>query len=163
MNRPIFGFLWPGDPPEKDHAAQQRRLIRIPARGPLRMTVLVVATLLLVLLTGTLVLAGFAHLFLLIAIGMVIATFTVLLLRAWSVGTYVNDDGIVLQRILGADVAPWRDVHDITVDPDGGVRIILYTGQQYRTHISPRSLDLIGRREAYDIAVTQVMRWFTQE
>jgi hypothetical protein len=163
MNRPIFGFLWPPDPPDKDHAARQRRLLRIPGRGPLHIAVLVLATIILVMLTATLVLAGMSNWLMLLAIAVLIATFTVLLLRAWAVGTYVNDDGIVVQRMFSADVAPWRDVHELMVGTDGCVSILLLTGQRYRTHIYPRSLDLIGRSEAYDIAVTKVMRWFTQE
>lgn len=163
MNRPIFGFLWPKDPKEKDGAAQQRRLLRIPSRGPLHIAVLVTATVLLVMLTGTLILAGMSNWVILGLISLVIASFTVVLLRAWSAGTYVNDDGIVVQRLFAADVAPWRDVHQLITDSQGRVNILLFTGQQYRTHIWPRSLDLIGRTEAYDIAVAKIMRWFTQE
>jgi hypothetical protein len=163
MNRPIFGFLWPPDPENKDSSATQRRLLRIPSRGPIRLALLLLATLFLVMVSGSLILAGLSNLILLIPASFVIATFTLVLLRAWTTGTYVNDDGVVIQHILRADVAPWRDVHTIVTDGKGRLWVILLTGQRFRTDISPRSLDLIGRGEAYAIAVARLNRWFTQE
>lgn len=160
MNRPIFGFLWPKDPDKKDGQAQQRRLIRIPARGPLRLAGLIAATLALVMATGTLISAGLQHWTLLLMASAIVATFTVLVLRAWSVGTYVNDDGVVIQRMMRAEVAPWRDVQSVGVDPAGRVRVALWSGQSYGTHIAPHDVDLIGRDEAYRVAVARIERWF---
>ena len=160
MNRPIFGFMWPKDPERKDGQAQQRRLIRIPARGPLRVAGLIAATLALVMATGTLIGAGVQHWVFLIMASAVIATFTVLVLRAWSVGTYVNDDGVVIQRMMRAEVAPWRDVQRVGVDPSGRVRVLLWSGQSYGTHIAPHNVDLIARDEAYRIAIARIERWF---
>lgn len=160
MNRPIFGFLWPKDPDRKDGQAEQRRLIRIPARGPLRLAVLIAATLALVMATGTLISAGLQHWSFLVMASAIVATFTVLVLRAWSVGTYVNDDGVVIQRMMRAEVAPWRDVQSIGVDPAGRVLVVLWSGQSYRTHIAPHNIDLIARDEAYRVAVARIERWF---
>jgi len=163
MNRPIFGFLWPPDPEDKDSSATQRRLIRIPARGPIRLALLLLASVLLVMVSGSLILAGVSNWIVLLPASFVIATFTLLLLRAWTIGTYVNDDGIVIQRLLRADVAPWRDVHALTTDSAGQVWVMLYTGQRYPTDIAPRSLDLFGRGEAYDMAHSRINRWFNQD
>ena len=90
-----------------------------------------------------------------------IASFLVLLLRCWSVGTYVNDAGIAVQRLLGTDSVRWAQVREV-MDESGLVIVTLRDGRRLGTHISRRSLDLIGRPEAYDMAKLAVQRWGEQ-
>ena len=62
--------------------------------------------------------------------------------------------------MMRAEVAPWRDVQSIGVDPAGRVLVVLWSGQSYRTHIAPHNIDLIARDEAYRVAVARIERWF---
>lgn len=159
--RPIFGFLWPQPDPNApvDDAYEQVRLVRVPGRGPLRIAMLVAATVGLTLLTGTALTAAIGTAWpLLIPVAALIATFLVLLLRSWSLGTYVNDAGIAVQRLLRTDSARWTDVSEV-MDESGLVIVTLRSGRWFSTHISRRSLDLIGRAEAYDMAKLALQRW----
>lgn len=159
--RPIFGFLWPQRDPNApvDDAYEQVRLIRVPGRGPLRIAMLVSGTAGLTLLTGTAITAAIGTSWvLLVPVSALIATFLVLLLRAWSIGTYVNDAGIAVQRLLRTDSARWTDVSEV-MDESGLVIVTLRSGRRFSTHISRRSLDLIGRAEAYDMAKLTLQRW----
>jgi hypothetical protein len=157
--RPIFGFLWPDRDEPVDHQARQRRMVRIPGRGPLRLLTLVAATLGVVGLSGAVILAAVGvGWFTVILGGFVVATLTVIVLRAWVVGTYVNDDGFAVQRLFRANVGPWRDVWQIG-EEDGKVIVYLVTGERIPTHIARRGLDLLGRPTAYDMAVLRLQRW----
>ena len=159
--RPIFGFLWPQPDPNApvDDAYEQVRLVRVPGRGPLRIAILVAGTVGLTLLTGTALTAAIGTSWpLLIPVAALIATFLVLLLRSWSIGTYVNDAGIAVQRLLRTDSARWSDVSEV-MDESGLVIVTLRSGRRFSTHISRRSIDLLGRSEAYDMAKLSLQRW----
>ena len=160
-HRPIFGFLWPQPDPNApvDDKYEQVRLVRLPSRGPLRLALLVVGTIGLTVLTGTALTAAIGTSWpLLFPVSALIATFLVMLLRCWSIGTYVNDAGIAVQRLLRTDSARWTEVRDV-VDESGLVIVTLRNGRRFSTHIGRRSLDLIGRAEAYDIAKLALQRW----
>jgi hypothetical protein len=134
----------------------------VPNRGPLRIALLVVGTAGLTMLTGSALSAAIGtSILLLIPVSALIATFLVLLLRCWSVGTYVNDAGIAVQRLLATDSARWAQIRDV-MDESGVVIITLRDGRRIRTHISRRSPDLIGRAEAYDMAKLALQRWGDQ-
>ena len=159
--RPIFGFLWPQSDPNAplDDAYRQVRLVRVPGRGPLRIALLIAATAGLTALTGSAITAAIGTSWpLLIPVSALIATFLVLLLRSWSIGTYVNDTGIVVQRLLGTSATRWADVREV-MDESGHVVVTLRSGQRVSTHVSRRSLDLLGRAEAYDMAKITLQRW----
>jgi hypothetical protein len=162
--RPILGFLWPRPDPNApvDEAYVQVRLIRVPSRGPLRIALLVAGTAGLTMLAGSALSAATGTSWLLLfPVSALLATFLVLLLRCWSVGTYVNDSGIAVQRLLGTDSARWAQIRDV-MDESGLVIVTLRDGRPLRTHISRRSLDLIGRPEAYDMAKLALQRWGDQ-
>ena len=92
--RPILGFLWPRPDSSApvDEAYVQVRLIRVPSRGPLRVALLVAGTAGLTMIAGSALSAAIGTSWLLlIPVSALLATFLVLLLRCWSVGTYVND------------------------------------------------------------------------
>jgi hypothetical protein len=157
--RPIFGFLWPDRDEPVDHQARQRRMVRIPGRGPLRLVSLVAATLGVVGLSGAVIIAAIDVGWLTVVLGgFVVATLTVIVLRAWVIGTYVNDDGFAVQRLFRANVGPWRDVWRIE-ESDGIIVMHLVTGERVPTHISRRGLDLFGRPTAYDMAALRMQRW----
>ena len=159
--RPIYGFLWPRADPRApvDEGYVQVRLIRVPSRGPMRIILLVAGTVGLMMLTGSALSAAVGTSWLLLfPVSALIATYLVLLLRCWSVGTYVNDAGIAVQRLLGTDSARWAQVRDV-MDESGLVIVTLRDGRRLRTHIDRRSLDLIGRAEQYDMAKLALQRW----
>ena len=162
--RPILGFLWPRPDPSApvDEAYVQVRLIRVPSRGPLRIALLVAGTAGLTMLAGSALSAAIGTSWLLLfPVSGLIASFLVLLLRCWSVGTYVNDAGIAVQRLLGTDSVRWAQVREV-MDESGLVIVTLRDGRRLGTHISRRSLVLIGRPEAYDMAKLAVQRWGEQ-
>jgi hypothetical protein len=157
--RPIFGFLWPDRSEPLDHNAHQRRMVRIPGRGPLRLLTLMTATVGVVALSGSVLLAASGVGWIAVVFGaFVVASLTVVVLRAWVVGTYVNDDGFAVQRLFRADVGPWRDVWSVE-DDDGRIVLRLVTGVRVPTHIARRGLDLLARPTAYDMAALRFQRW----
>ncbi|NQW71120.1 MAG: PH domain-containing protein [Actinobacteria bacterium] len=134
----------------------------MPSRGPLRIALLVTGTAGLTMLTGSALSAAIGTSWvLLVPVSALIATFLVLLLRCWSVGTYVNDAGIAVHRLFRTDSARWPEVRDV-MDESGSVIVTLRDGRRLSTHISRRSLDLIGRAEAYDMAKLALQRWGEQ-
>jgi len=155
--KPIFGFLWPERPVEDP--PRQIRLIRISGRSPLRLVVLVGATLLSLIVLGSVILAATQIGWVMVLLSaVVIATVVVLLLRAWVVGTYVNDDGFAVQRIFGLDVCRWSDVYALE-SINGVLCARLLDGQVVSTSIARRNLDYLGRPVAYDMAVLRFERW----
>lgn len=157
--RPIFGFLWPERDEPVDDQARQRRMLRVPSRGPLRLVVLLAATLGIVFLSASVFLAAAQVGWVMVLLGgFVVASLTVLVLRAWVVGTYVNDDGFAVQRLLRANVGPWRDVWAVN---EVGGRLVLHlvNGERIPTHINRRGLDLLGRPTAFEMAALRFERW----
>lgn len=162
QQKPIFGFLWPAPDQRLDDQAVQEKLIRIPARGAVRFVALFATSLACVMVTaGAVVAAIGTHLLVLIPIAAVLATFWVLVVRAWSVGTFVNDRGIVVVAMLRTWAARWIDIAQV-LDIDGRVRLRLRDGRVIDTSVSRWSLDLIGSDEAYDIARLALQRWGEQ-
>lgn len=157
--RPILGFLWPRHDVPVDDAARQDRLIRVPGRGWLRVLTLIGATLGLVIVTATALMAaiGIAWL-ILVPAAAVLATFWVLLLRAWTLGTYVNDRGIAVQRLWGTQAATWASVARVE-DADDRVVLHLHDGRVIATLVARRGLDLLGSTEGYDIAKVALQNW----
>lgn len=162
QQRPIFGFLWPKPSGAVDAEATQERLIRIPARGFVRIALLVVASLLIVMVTaGAVVAAIGTHPLILIPVAALVATFWVLALRAWSVGTFVNDRGVVVVSMLATRATPWRDVASVR-DVDGRVDIVRRDGRVLSTHVHRGGIDLLGSAERYDMARLALQRWGEQ-
>lgn len=160
QHRPILGFLWPDrGPAAVDGDYVQERMIRVPARGAATFTVLALASLLLVSVAASAIIAAASTSWLLvIPVSVILATLTVLMLRAWTVGTYVNDAGIAVQRLLRTVSARWDDVAAV-YEEDARVIVRTRAGRAFETTIAKRSLDILGRNEAYDIARLQLQRW----
>ena len=158
--RPIFGFLWPDRTPAAlDDDYVQERMIRIPTRGGLALAAPTVVTLLLVTLAASAIIsAAGTSWVLVIPVSVILATLTVLVLRAWTVGTYVNDAGIAVQRLLRTVSARWSDVEAV-YEEAGRVVVRTRGGRAFDTTIALRSLDILGRHEAYDMAKLQLQRW----
>lgn len=157
--KPIFGFLWPERHEPLDDQARQTRLIRISGRGPLRLTLLIVITLTVIPLAGIIVLGALSVGWpMVILSSVVLATIVVLTLRAWVLGTYVNDDGFALQRMFRADVGRWVDVWQCELQDDT-LTLRMLNGASLPTHIARTNIDFIGRPTAFDSAVLRFERW----
>lgn len=174
--RPIFGFLWPSPDPHAplDDDYRQTRLVRITPRGPFRLLVLVLATVLTVfLLTAALLTAIAAPLSVATFVAAAIAATCVgAVLRGWVVGTYVNDDGITIDTMLRRRSVPWSAVARVAC-LDGRARllglplqvpgrrvVILTTSEQtVETHVQSTSLDLLWRPEAFAMARDRLENW----
>lgn len=185
MRRPIFWFLWPASAPGPlDADAEQVRWIRVCGRGPWRWACLIACT----GIVATLVSAAFAAALsqggvVAVAFGLVIAIaiaapLIALLARGWVAGTYVNDRGIKVSRVLVTDVLSWSTVTDITTLPASrwlglpfrvsGQRIVLRVvpienaSDIVVTHIDTASPDLWLRPQAFDAAADRLRTWLRE-
>lgn len=174
--RPLFGFLWPSPDPHApvDRDYRQTRLVRITPRGPLRLLLLGVGTIVTVFLLTAALLTAIASPMsaaTFVAAG-IAATCVALVLRGWVVGAFVNDDGVVVDTLLRRESIPWTSVAAVDCREDGarllgtplrvpGRRIILIatSGQTHETHLSSTSLDLLWRPEAFSIAQERLESW----
>ena len=164
VRRPIFGFVFAtrGDRP----GAPQLRWIRVPARGPWRLALLILATLAVASVTGTALLTlaaarsgaglGIAALALVVvlpAIG--------LLVRAWVIGTYVNDSGVRNVGWWGSHFLSWPTVLEVrTRITRTGQRVVVCTDAgDVDTRIGSRDLDTALRPQAWDAAVDRLRTW----
>ena len=157
--RPVFWFLWPPANTAVDAQFRQVRMIRIPARGPWRLLLLVMLTLLLVMFGGVAIMgsAG-AGLIPVLLTGAALASALLILLRGWATGTYVNDGGFAIRRMFTTRIGPWSSVAN-TESRAGRVALKLTDGSTVATHIARNSLDTWLRPSAYDAAAIAIENW----
>lgn len=175
QRKPIFGFLWPSPDPNApvDGDYHQTRLVRVCGRGPVRVIALSVLTLATIALLGSalmaaLVTAAIVPTVITAAVG---ATLTFIVLRGWIVGTYVNDDLVRIETLLGRRTIPLAEVSGCvtaagspflgTFVRTSAERVWLECGEagSVATHVYQTSPDLWLRAEAYDIARSRLQRW----
>lgn len=175
FRKPIFNFIWvrPLRTPN-----EQVRYMRVGHRGIIRLTVLAV---------GTLTLAAFASItvaYLLstrnalesIFLAALLATLAVAVFRGWIVGTYVNDHGIKIIRMMTTDAIPWSFVQGIeTVSRVWrlmGVPLGLATARvvirqrdnsTQDTHIYMGSIDGIMSTNSFSMRESLITRWWRAE
>lgn len=154
--RPLVPW-WPAR-----HSADQS-LTRIPPRGPARLALLLLGTLGWVSLAGSMMLAGIGQPPALLAlIGAVLATTLMGVMRAWTLGTYVDDEGFVIRRFMTTRRGRWSAVEAVDV---GRARVVLQSQDaaggvtSIRTHVCRWSIDLVGSRDGYQTAADQLCRW----
>lgn len=175
MRKPIFGFLWPRPDPHApvDGAYRQVRPVRVSRRGPVRVAGLVLLTLVVAMATGTVLGAGLqAGFHWGVVVGAAVtASGLVLVLRGWVVGTFVTDDGLVVETLWRRREVPWTELTDLAVRgcrcpllglpiPVSGTRVVAVTASgAMPTHVYSTSPDYLGRTEAWDMAVLRLQRW----
>jgi hypothetical protein len=93
-----------------------------------------------------------------LATGAVLASAVVLLLRGWSIGTYVNDDTMIVRRMFSSVVCRWSSVASIECS-EHAVVLYLVDGSRILTSITANSLDTWLRPSAYDAAVIAFENW----
>lgn len=153
---PIFPW-WPRGP--LDAPARPER---IPARGPLSTGLLILATLAWVALAGSMVMAALGAFLGVAAIaGAILASATLVLLRAWSQGTYVSDSGFCVRRAWSTRSGRWSEVTSVDVGPS--LVVIECSDTSIGTHVRRWSLDVLGSQEGYEEAADRLMRWYLQE
>jgi hypothetical protein len=174
--KPIFGFLWPKPDPNApvDGAYRQERLVRVAPRGPIRVAVLLVGTILTTAATGAIVMAGLTtRLSPATVIGAAVSACAIfLVLRGWVVGTFVTDRAVTIESTWRREVIPWSSVRSIEfrsqraplvglplpVRADRSV-LVLDDGRPVATHVYSTSPDLWLRPEALDMARLRLERW----
>ncbi len=174
--KPIFGFLWPSADPDApvDAAYVQVRRVRVTARGPIRIVALVVASIVLISVTGTQILAAMTTgpSVLTVAGAAVSASVLFVVLRGWVVGTFVNDHGVSVETTWRRVTTPWAEVASVacvdTRTPFLGLPlrvsgqrscIVTTDGRTIRTHVYSTSPDLWLRPEAFDMARIRLEQW----
>lgn len=164
---PLFGFVFAPKPPTP--GAPTIRWMRIPARGPWRLALLIAASLAVASLAGSALLAlagirttqGLALASLAIAIGLPLVA---LVARGWIQGTYVNDSGVRIVRMWRTEHIPWPLIDGITVSTTGHRRRLLIdtAGVSIATTISSVTLDTALRPQTWDAAVDRMRIWHTE-
>lgn len=165
--KPIFGFLFA--PRQIRPGSPQVKWIRVPARGPLRLAVLILVTLFSMSLLGS---ALFALAGMRSAAGIGIAMAVILLSlpiiglvsRAWVLGTFVNDSGVKISRWWRTEHVPWLAIDSIDEQPGtGGHHVVLVTTEGIvHTSIGSANLDTLLRTEAWSIAVDRMRTWWRE-
>lgn len=159
--RPVFGFLWPkrtGPTP-----VNPQRWERVPARGIVRWLLMLVVTGGLVSVLGTLMLGlllsrSVGSLMAGVGLLVLLAPAIALVVRGWVMGTYVNEFGVKTSGLLQTVFVPWSDVAAIDVRRSG-VALALVGGGEVMTSVRRHSIDVLGRDEAWQIAVDRLALW----
>lgn len=168
FRKPIFGAVW------RYPEADLQRLQRVGRRGVLRLIILIPLTLLVVsLLAISIVYAtsgiSFSEA---ILIGFVLATGTVLVLRGWMLGTFVNENGFKIVTLLRSTSGLWKNEYEVETRPTGwkmaGIPIgitsrrvlfITSSGGELKTHVYLGSVDGIFTFERFDVLFQLLRRW----
>ena len=174
--KPIFAFLWPSPDPNAplDGAYRQVRGVRISPRGPIRIAALVIATLASVAAMGSMLMSALtmAASPLTLIESAIVALVLVAALRGWVVGTYVNDEGVVVETVLRRTQVPWADVRGVVERTNRSPllgspvrvrarRLVIecVDERMIATHVYSTSPDLWLRPEAFDMARLRLERW----
>lgn len=156
QSRPgIFRAIWPPEP--TSNAPIGNRLHRLPSRGPAHLLLLLAATgLVLTLLPAAVLAAMSLHAPLpAIVTGLVAAAMLTLLLRAWVRGTYVNDQGYLVRRMLASQRGRWVDIRAVTRER-GRLVLLRADNRNVTTQVGTGTLDTLLRAEAADMAMLRL-------
>lgn len=160
---PIFGFIFAPKP--HTPGAPQLTWLRIPARGPWRLMLLIGSTLALAALVGSALLAlagtrsleGLAVTSLTFLLGLPLVA---LIVRGWIQGTYVNDSGVRIVRMWGSEFVPWSSIESIGVTHGRHRRVTLHlVDEKVDTTIGETTLDTALRPQSWDAAVDRLRIW----
>lgn len=172
FRKPIFGSVW------RYPEADPRRLQRVGRRGLLRLAVLVPSTLLLVSLLAISIVYATTGIPLseALIVGFFLASTTILILRGWMLGTFVNENGFKTVTLLNTISGLWK--HHFQVETKStpwklaGVpigiksqRVVLMSsdGSQIHTHIYIGSVDGIFTADRFDVLFLLLQRWSIPE
>lgn len=165
--KPLFGFLFAPKPATP--GAGQVSWLRIPARGPWRLILLLISTLLLASVLGTALLSLAATR---TPEGVIIGVLTLLAMvpivflvaRGWVTGTYVNDFGVRVVRIARSDFAPWPIITGIDVTQTGRRhRLVIETCEgTIDTTIGSFTLDTALREQTWLASVDRMRVWLVE-
>lgn len=172
FRKPIFGAVWRY--PESD----PQRLQRVGRRGILRLAVLIPLTLSLVSLLAISVVYAATGIPLgeAMLIGIFLATFAILALRGWMLGTFVNGNGFKVVTFLRTTSGLWKSRYEVESEsttwklagiPIGirSQRVVFVPpkGKRIPTHVYIGSADAIFTRERFDVLFQLLRRWSIPE
>ena len=175
--RPLFGFLWPKrSVGPLDDDARQERWLRVTPRGPWRLAFLIALSLVLLSLAAPAVLALLAapSAYALAVVVLVGLPAVALIARGWAAGTYVNDTGVKVSRVLRTHFAPWPAIAVVRTENgsqwlgtplrSAGDTLVLDTtgGETLSTTLSSASPDLWLRPHAWEAARDGLTQWWRE-
>ncbi len=170
--KPIFGAVWRYPEPDL------RRLQRVGRRGILRLAVLVPLTLTLISLLAISLVYATSGISLIEAmlIGFILACITVLVLRGWMLGTFVNGNGFKIATLMNTTSGYWKNGFGVEARvttwkllgiPIGirSRRVVLIppSGPDLNTHVYLGSVDAVFTHERLDVLFQLLRRWSTPE
>lgn len=115
FRKPIFSFInFPSQQSAGEEVAQIK-FVRVNPRGIMRLGFLISVTLTVtaVLAITVVYAATQTRVTESVVYGAVMATVSVVVLRWWTLGTYINDSGIKVIRTLSTRTARWKDINSI--------------------------------------------------
>lgn len=176
QHKPIFGFLWPSN---TRIPLEQSKFLRVGTRGAIRLAALIISTMTLTFFAvSSLAYLATARPSLpeTLFISLLVATASVSVFRAWTLGTYVNDRGIKIVTALRTKTFSWSAIRNIDTDtyrwlalgvplPMKSTRVLvqLPTGERIPTHIYLGSVDGIFTRDQLEADHLLLLRWFRAE
>ena len=168
FRKPIFGSLWRY--PEFDAL----RLQRVGRRGLIRLTLLVPLTLTLVSFLTISVVYATTGIGLLEAglIGATLASASVVVLRSWMLGTFINGNGFKIVTLLRTYSGRWENIREVERQVStwrvlgipigiGTQRVVIVrrSGGSLATHIYLGSIDGIFTEGRLDMLFQLMLRW----
>ena len=167
VRKPIFTMFF--TPKPNQPGLGQLKWLRIPARGPLRVMTLLLASILTASWVGAALFAVAASRNLTqLAVGLAIVFLTLPLLaigiRGWTVGTYVNDAGVKISRWWSTNYLPWQQIQSVDVtSATGGERVVCVTQVgDVATTVSRRSPNMWGRPHTWLSARDRLHLWWRE-
>ena len=170
FSKPIFRHVWPTH--HEEPSLDQVRFMRVTRRGVIRLGILVVLTLNLVAVSAISIvyLTSTRDVSTSVILGIAIATYAVLVFRGWMLGTYVNDKGCKVVRMMSTRVFTWANVIALKDRkrapyklPIGistqHLQLVTTDSQLISTHIFQGSIDGIFSTENYEINRSLMQRW----
>jgi hypothetical protein len=162
--KPIFGFIFSPKPPTP--GAAQVTWMRIPARGPWRLALLIGSSSIVAAFLGTaLVALAATHTLEGVILGgttlLVMMPVVLIIARGWVTGTYVNDTGVRVVRMWRSDFTPWSIVTAIDIaETRWGQRLLVVTSQgDIHTDIGSITLDTAMRPQTWLSSVDRMRVW----
>ncbi|MEO8329878.1 MAG: PH domain-containing protein [Candidatus Nanopelagicales bacterium] len=164
-----------------DAAFSQRALIRPYRPGPLRhlASAVGVIVVLIPMYSAIIVLFNpenqlFIRLITALSLGLIACGLGTLVGRLFATGVYVNDSGLRVVTMRRMVSVPWSRVVDVSTTAarlpllgfpavrsvGNAVFVTTRDGGPIRTPVTSRSMDFLGRSEAFDAAALAVERWW---
>lgn len=165
--RPIFGFAFPI---RTNAPAGQIRWLRVPPRGPWRLCALIPLTVFALSIFGAALFSIAAsrtvgEAVIAISMALIVAGFGGVIARAWIIGTFVNDRGVRITRLLRTEFLPWSAITHVFTGPRGLTSCVYLqqiAGPAVPTTIRSADADTWLRPLTWESAVDRLSLWLRE-